>query len=761
MKKLFVFVLLNLIITDQIFSQNSDARTFEIQAITQVSPASIKLKWQLTAYNAKITIRRKLKEDTSWGSSSALPDNTIEYTDNSVLVGKVYEYHLSASLGAYTYISVGINVPLVDYRGKVLLVIEKSIETPLADEINRWMMDVKADGWQVIKIEVNKTDQPSDVRTLIRNAYNLDKVNTKAVFVFGQVPQPLSGCLMPDMHSDHYGAWATDTYYADVDGTWTDATANCTGNFNANIPGDGKFDQNTIPSSTELQAGRVDMRNLPVFTETETELLRRYLNKDHNFRINNNFFPREAYILDFFAGETGAMGGYYLFKSQFGLAKTHHVGASDIRKGNSLWMYACAGGQPDGFEDLTWGSTDYFMSSNFANEQFNYVFTMLFGSYFGDYQFTNDFMRAALASRGSILTCCWGGRPAQYYHHITNGENIGYCARINNNCPGLYAESGQGIYVNLLGDPTLRQDMIRTPLNVKSGNVSNHIKITWSPPTSDSIEGYHVYKAKHMDSVFIRLTSTGITDTFWTDPAVADPTYYYMVKAYRLEKNRCGSYYNTSRGIVTSNDVSVKEYQPIYIVLKPYLKNPIPDQKGYIKKSFYYVIPKDVFGDDNPDAILTYQIYKADSTALPKGWSYTTSSRSISVSPQPAKPIKFKVVYKVIDGDKNFVTDTFEINIIDTTKHVVLPEISGADPLGIYPNPATISVKVSFYSECNCSAEMTAVDITGKKVLAGNIAAVEGSNEADLSLESLADGIYFISVKTTGHNYKGRVVVSR
>lgn len=52
-----------------------------------------------------------------------------------------------------------------------------------------------------------------------------------------------------------------------------------------NVPGDGKFDQTFIPSTIELEVGRVDLSDLPAFLpKTERDLLRQYLDKNHNFR---------------------------------------------------------------------------------------------------------------------------------------------------------------------------------------------------------------------------------------------------------------------------------------------------------------------------------------------------------------------------------------------------------------------------------------------------------------------------------------------
>ncbi len=753
MKKLILFLSL-LVSTSSLFSQIDYYTAFDIQATTQVSPPSVKLIWELTDYNKTLSIKRKLKTDAAWGAATVLPANATEYTDNTVQVGKVYEYYVYSN-NAREYVAIGINIPLVDYRGKVLLVVDKAFTTSLASDINRLIMDIRGDGWQVQKIEVTSSLKPTDVKALIKSAYDADKVNVKAAFLLGQVALPLSGCTAPDGHGDHNGAWAADTYYADIDGNWTDVTANCTSGFNPNIPGDGKFDQNSMPSNAELQVGRVDMSNLPAFTESQTVLLQRYLSKDHKFRTKTIAPPRKSIVVDMF-NMGFAWSGFYYFNAIFGKSNVKRSSSSQVNADNYLWMYACAPGESDGFVFENWHSSD------FATKNYNSVFTMLFGSYIGDYQMGNNFLKASLASKGWILTTSWAGRPVWVYHHMGMGENIGYSALINMNNKGNYYGSYNGaIQINQLGDPTLRQDMIRAPMNVKSSVMANHVKITWSPP-SDSIEGYHIYKAKNLDSVFTRVTSSILKDTFWTDPALADPTYYYQVKAYRMELTRLGSYANTSRGIFTSNDATVIEYP--YIVDKPYVANPIPDKTGYIKSSFYFVIPSNTFADPDPADVLAYQVYKADSTALPKGWTYNSSTRAISVSPQPATPIKFKVVVKAIDQSQYIATDTFLISILDTTHIVpngITANFTDGSQVCIYPNPMNGKGFIDYLSTCNCKLNYTITDIAGKIVREESYFVNEGLNKIEMDVASMPAGVYIIMLKANNVSCKSKFIISR
>src|SRR5690606_28185614 len=85
------------------------------------------------------------------------------------------------------------------------------------------------------------------------------------------------------------GAWPADLYYADVNDSWTDAainntTANKTANHNT--PGDGKWDQSSLPGNAELQVGRIDFADMPAFAKTEEQLLKSYLNRAHQYKMN-------------------------------------------------------------------------------------------------------------------------------------------------------------------------------------------------------------------------------------------------------------------------------------------------------------------------------------------------------------------------------------------------------------------------------------------------------------------------------------------
>ena len=91
-----------------------------------------------------------------------------------------------------------------------------------------------------VEAEVDANDSPQQVRDLIQAESEVE-----AVLLIGHVPVQYSGNMYPDGHIDHQGVWPADTYYADMDGEWTDISVNETSASrpeNHNVPEDGRFD---------------------------------------------------------------------------------------------------------------------------------------------------------------------------------------------------------------------------------------------------------------------------------------------------------------------------------------------------------------------------------------------------------------------------------------------------------------------------------------------------------------------------------------
>lgn len=560
--KLLFFSIIVLLITKMSVAQSCQDASIQLTATIQYNPASISLKWLNNGNATQFTVYRKLKTDNAWSNLMAnLPDTATQFVDASVQIGDSYEYYVNGNFNGYTadgYINAGMGIAPIEDRGMLILMVDSLFTMPLASQITRLVADLAGDGWKVIRHDVSRNASVLSVKNLIVNDYNLHPTQTKAIFLLGHIPVPYSGNINPDGHPDHEGAWAADLYYADIDGIWTDISVNNTvaaAVRNQNIPGDGKFDQSVLPTDAELQIGRVDFYDLPAFATTETQLMQNYLDKDHDYKHKNFTVNHQALVDDnfgYFYGEVFAANAWKNFSPLVGTA---NVSSNDyfasMANNSYLWSYGCGGGTYTSAGGI--GST-----SDFATANLQSVFTMLFGSYFGDWDSQNNFLRAALA-QGKTLTNCWAGRPHWALHCMALGENIGYSTLISQNNYGLYAYNygDRMVHIALMGDPTLRNDVISPPANVSATIIGSDCQISWTA-SADTILGYYIYAKKDTDIDFVRITGTPVIASPYIHSCVIDSGLYtYMVRAIRLENTPSGTYYNLSQGIT---DTTLQNY---------------------------------------------------------------------------------------------------------------------------------------------------------------------------------------------------------
>lgn len=592
MKKIILLAFSILFISTLTTAQTTwgDSISMRLQATVQVSPAQITLDWPSDGDVTGYTIYRKLKNTTAWGAPLAsVGAAATSYVDAAVAVNTWYDYRVQSTGGVvkYGYLSSGIDLVANSNRGIALVVVENSFlsNTAYQTALTQWLTDLDLEGWYTKPIYVAKTDAVASVKSSILSKYNEEPARTKLLILIGNVPIPHSGELYPDGHSDHVGAWPTDTYYADMDGSWTDATVNNTTSANSknhNVPGDGKPDQSYLPSDVELQVGRIDLSDLPVYTETEENLLLRYMDKLHRFKmgmiavadkglIDDNFttysegFSQNGYRnFSVLVGRNNMAVGDYFVDLSYGTSST----------GTYLWSYGCGGGTYTSAGGI--GS-----SSNFPADSLSSVFTMLFGSYFGDWDYTNAFLRAPLA-QGNTLTNCWAGRPNWHFYPMAMGENIGYSTRLTQNNNGTYFSStisglNKIISTNLMGEPSLRMHYIQPPtgLTILESGTSN--TLNWTAAGSEL--GYNVYR-RYVDSTqYVKLNSTLVTGTSFTDITmpVAGTAYYY-VKAVELKTTPSGRYYNESLAARDSASITVGVQDATSVLAFNVYPNPFDQQ---------------------------------------------------------------------------------------------------------------------------------------------------------------------------------------
>ncbi len=471
----------------------------------------IVISWDADTNAVQYFIKRKLKSDATFGDDyyAIFDAENLQFIDSNVSIGNSYEYGLEKWCGHYSawnYINAGWSNEIIDERGRILLLIDTTLASHLAYEIERFTLDLIGDGWlPILKFVPRSENFSSELvelnKSIILNEFSSNPDSLRAVVLIGRVAVPYSGNFTIDGHRpDHEGAWPADIYYSVLKGNWTDSIANNTGAAQArqhNIPFDGIFDNSYIPEDVILEIGRIDLFNLPAFEESEVELLRNYFNKNHNYRHSIVRFPQKAVIDDKFkmySKEAFASSAWMNFSALFG---KENIDTASIRyhllDNSYLFSYGCNSGSRNSCYLV--GYTDEFTHNPPLS-----AFYIAFGSYFGDMDFEDNLLKAALASSSSVVASFWMGRPFWHLHHLSLGENIGYSLKVTQNNTLLYESTAQYghrmVHTNLLGDPTLRIHYFTPPtdLTITNNPDSLGLILNWDYPEINDIEGFIVYQ---------------------------------------------------------------------------------------------------------------------------------------------------------------------------------------------------------------------------------------------------------------------------
>ncbi|NQW29708.1 MAG: hypothetical protein HQ472_04270 [Ignavibacteria bacterium] len=596
----------------KIFAQTTKDFAVLASAVVQKSPLpTIQLKWDKHPNQTSMLIWRKKKSESVFASNPnvTLDSNAVTWTDSAVVSGESYEYRLIrdivkvvgtdtntgnpiyAHVWGFGFVWSGIEAAPA-YRGTVLVLVDTTMVGPLAKELATFTEDLESDGWTVRMESCDRAENfnaaaVGRVRQQIKNARSATKNDLNTVVLVGRVPVPYSGNIAPDGHGDHVGAWPADGIYGDVFGTYTDASINARNASrpaNENLPDDGKFDQSFFASNVVVAVGRIDMYNLPVFPSTELDLLKRYFDKNHAFRIAQYGVKMGGIIDDNFGGygDRFAASGWRSF-SVFGgdtAVKAGDFLTSVAGPETILFNYGCDGGT-----DTSAGGVA--TSSQLASKQIFSVFTTLFGSYHGDYNTQNNLMRSALATQPRALTCSWSGRPHWYIHHMGLGETYGYSTLISqnnssimNSALGTYAPNvtfngtsgslvsigDRGVHIALLGDPTLRAVMKPiAPVATLSASYlfPNKVKVQWNRP-SPEVTAFMVYRKRATQLAFQLLTPKPTTNLEITDSLLYEGQITYRVQSCVLRTTASGSYYDVGKAsetVVTSTDLAEQANQ--------------------------------------------------------------------------------------------------------------------------------------------------------------------------------------------------------
>jgi hypothetical protein len=569
------------------------------------SQSILEFKWPSRSPAASAqNVYRKGKDRYEWGSvykSIGTNDSTFKDT---ISTGMAYEYMFEKIDGPdgwaiYGYSYSGHRFPMVSNRGTILVLIDSTHRTFLSNELRTYRNDLIGDGWKTVVNYFSPSTTVAQIKSYIYSTYSADPNNVKSVVLIGNLAVPYSGNFSqygtwpPDGHvsipgygPSHEGAWPTDIYYGDmVKPVWKDsAVTNTLGvrPANHNVPNDGKFDVTDMENIIQLQVGRIDLSEMSAFKldvpdtgNVERELLKRYFTKNHSFKhklVNirerclwdiDNAFP--VIITGGFFNEHFPSNAYRNMSTLIADTVTYNLDyRSTLNSQDYLWSFGFGFGSYNNCSGVA--STAQLANTS---QSIRSVFSGFMGSFFGDWDTANSFLRAPLAAKGNTLNTFWSGRPHWFFHHMGLGESIGYSTlRTQNNNDSSYgyafplypttAFSMYSVHSSLMGDPTVRMQPFATARNfrVVQDSCNNRFKLKWSASLDTAVHTYYIYRARHIDSAFTNIgNSSGLS---YVDNSPLTGTNVYMLRALKLQVSGSGTYFNLGQGLFDT--VSTTEY---------------------------------------------------------------------------------------------------------------------------------------------------------------------------------------------------------
>ena len=560
-----------------LFSHSTQAQVAKTQVVQLESIANddgtITLKWPTENYTGNYVIYKRDVDQTigTWSSVIATVAGTNNsWTDATMKVGMEREYCVakvkSTATEALGYILAGNKTLAKPNIGGIILLIDSSYQIALKSEINVLKADLTAAGWKVYLHYAGRSETAENVKKRI--AALLDKMPTRArsLYIIGHVPVPYSGYFSstgdrppPDGHvegsGNHTGAWPADVYYGDLNGIYTDRMVDCTTGSdtrNHNKPNDGKFDQSVTVENIELEIGRVDFYNMPAFSTNDTQMVRDYLNRVHQWRLGQTPYVNRALIDNNFTGLNLASSGYQNLPTFVGIDSVfdNRDYFQSQNSENYLWSYGCGAGSYTSCSGI--GTSNDFAANQ---SKFSNIFTMLAGSFFGDWDSKNNLLRSSIAA-GS-LNCMWAGIPKWYLHHMGLGSHIGLGAKITQNNENQYFNgsfngSWRGVFIALMGDPSIQMIPVKPVSNLSATSKNGIVTLKWS--ATDDVDGYYIYLHDTATGEFTLASaircpgSISFTkDTVYTDNCNwTSGNFRYAVRAMKISKTGSGSFENLS-----------------------------------------------------------------------------------------------------------------------------------------------------------------------------------------------------------------------
>jgi len=514
----------SLLVMGLVVASSAAAQTVEgvdPHVAVRVVDGGLELRWNPLTGSGPVSVRRQAVGTTTSTLEAALDAGTTSHVTSLARGQRALFRVQRAQQGGFLGESVvlaGIEAPFIDDQGVALVLVDASNALARRAQLDVFVADLRDDGFEVVEQSVPVSESPPQVKARIAAIATMAGARPLHVVLLGAVPRAFSGVQAPDGHSDHRGAWPADPYYADLTGlAYTDTGAGGVGAF-ANDAGDGKFDQ-SFTSAVECAVGRVDFERMPSLgADAGTVQLGRYLDKVHQLRIGAAPLPRRALVrptFGYFSGEAFGRAGYRDGTAIIGAEPTSAPFFPALEEdGGVLLAWGDGPGSPTSCSGVT-------STAELSMRMPQTRFMGLFGSYFGDWNYSDNLLRASLAS-GATVASTWYARPQVQLFALGALESFGRSFSRDSN----FVLRSMPVYQALLGDPTLRLFYPSQVSSLSAQPVVGAVQLRWSAYAGQGeLLGYHVYRTLPR-SAPTRLSVVPLTGLQFDDATAAPSTTY-------------------------------------------------------------------------------------------------------------------------------------------------------------------------------------------------------------------------------------------
>jgi hypothetical protein len=588
--KLIISIVFLVLIQSFVFSQNysfnfntSGRRVCLVSSEVDTTNRKVNILFLDSLSNSlePLIIYRRLFGTKNWiKMATAIPPGSGHWTDDNVAPGDIWEYqvkrqntwsYLSKQYDATGYTIACMQSDNTKYKGQMILLVANDITDNLYVKYIRLKREIAADGWLVNDIVVPRASswdcgsEVVNIKNQISNFYNNAPLDDKpkVIFILGHVPLPRCGSsdlVAPDDHNANKGARGCDSYYADIDGVFTDtATYNPEGlatSLALNKPGDFKWDQDFFPSDLEMAFGRIDFADLTEISSNELVLIENYLDRLSNYKNVVTGFDMGDKTA-FYSGYDNSNDGSY--RSLPNISTPVNFYQNNSGANHNQWV-------------LDNGPFKVYMQNRIVpdiNDWLNYGMNATVYSSdqsywgFGDAPQPNGLngrIRALLGIKSKCLIALWTTTGINIFHQACSGLSLGESFKeiMNHNATNQYLEKPpqdfdtpdwwNRTHFAFWGDPTLNLYQIAPPSNIHlTKDSDNNAVLNWTKSVDTNVIGYHIYLSNNEFGKFERITNSIITGNNFIIPNYQSGT-WYMVKAVRFITSGCGIFLHSSLG---------------------------------------------------------------------------------------------------------------------------------------------------------------------------------------------------------------------